>query len=319
LATSPSKVTVALYASVSMPVEGKGLMQLVGDDQVGVRIEPPVHRIERRRGPVEDLAGNVGLVRLEIVVVHLDGDDVVGSELHRRGDVETGGADLVLLDADLRPVDVEGSRVADALKLEEDLPVLSARVESEVLPVPTEPAVRPHDGGVGGEAHPVYELIDVVERVREADVGPLRIVKRRRLRPGDVLSNELPTVVEAVERAVVGRGRRNDSDPPIGARGAVERTGGAVGGTYAAVGRRGVAGVVRRARPVPVVPWRSPTSARKHMRREKEGDPRQDAQMLAHARLHARPFSKSCAKRSTPARLAVFGFNALRDFPMAAP
>ena len=61
---------------------------LVGDDQVRVRVEAAVHRVEGLRRPVEDVAGDVGLVLLEVVVVHLDGDDVVGAELDGRGDVD---------------------------------------------------------------------------------------------------------------------------------------------------------------------------------------------------------------------------------------
>ncbi len=92
---------------------------------------------------------------MEVVIVDLNGDDIVRAEVRRRGDVQSARADLIFVESDLRAVDVKRSTIANALELDEDFSVLGARVEREVLAVPREAAVAALNRLVGGEADPV--------------------------------------------------------------------------------------------------------------------------------------------------------------------
>jgi hypothetical protein len=173
-----------------------------GFDQPDVVIQAAVIWIERSAHPF--VANSGCFLHIIVAVVHFHGNDVlVRAEVDERGDVQPERGDAVLVLAGKFSVHPKSAGLFETVKLKEDLAVAGDSRQLEVLSVPGDAHVLV--SLASAVADDLVERVDVVVGVRRADRGPLGIVERGLIRTLNVLPNELPVGIEAVNRT---RGRR---------------------------------------------------------------------------------------------------------------
>ena len=138
--------------------------------------------------------------------MRFDGEDVfLIAELHGVGNVHAVRGDSIFIQADRFAIQENVARLTHALEFDKYFLARKVGRELEVFAVPRETLVG---ADVAAAVHnDLAEGIDVVERVRRADCGPLRIVECGNFGPGNVVAEKFPVEIE-VECGARRFGRR---------------------------------------------------------------------------------------------------------------
>ena len=127
--------------SLQAVVQRQRLVDLAGDVQPHVPVDPAMVRVEVVGVPLEPCAG--GPLAVGGPVVHLHGQYVLRvSEMDGVGDVQAVGGHAVLIESDLLAVEEDLAGLPHPLEFEEDLLAGKAGRKLEMLAVPGQPFVR---------------------------------------------------------------------------------------------------------------------------------------------------------------------------------